>query len=290
MYTDFNGQKWYKGNLHTHTTLSDGRVSYDEAVARYRHMGYDFLSITDHWVPSQTITEKGFLLLSGCEYDIVYYETHNDTKRQVIIHINGIGFTSPPKLEKDPALRGQVVIDAVRAAGGFAFFCHPGWSRNILTDTMGLQNLAGMEIYNSGCNFIDDYSGLYVDQLAMMGINLPVFACDDSHAYTREEGKSFIMVRSDDLSREGILDAINNRRFFASQGPWLEAKVEGRSLRVTCTPVTEIRVYTNRYGGWTRAGNGITGFALDLPESVYYYRVEVTDKDGNRAWTSPVKI
>ena len=37
-----------KGNLHTHTTFSDGRLPADEVVARYRELGYDFLAITDH--------------------------------------------------------------------------------------------------------------------------------------------------------------------------------------------------------------------------------------------------
>jgi hypothetical protein len=37
-----------KGNLHTHTTFSDGRLPIDQVVARYRELGYDFLAITDH--------------------------------------------------------------------------------------------------------------------------------------------------------------------------------------------------------------------------------------------------
>jgi hypothetical protein len=37
-----------KGNLHAHTTFSDGRRPVAEVVARYRELGYDFLAITDH--------------------------------------------------------------------------------------------------------------------------------------------------------------------------------------------------------------------------------------------------
>lgn len=36
-----------RGNLHTHTLLSDGLLSPDEVIARYRNLGYDFLAITD---------------------------------------------------------------------------------------------------------------------------------------------------------------------------------------------------------------------------------------------------
>jgi hypothetical protein len=37
-----------KGNLHTHTHLSDGLLSPEAVIARYRQLGYDFLAITDH--------------------------------------------------------------------------------------------------------------------------------------------------------------------------------------------------------------------------------------------------
>ena len=37
-----------KGNLHAHTSFSDGRRPIAEVIARYRELGYDFLAITDH--------------------------------------------------------------------------------------------------------------------------------------------------------------------------------------------------------------------------------------------------
>jgi hypothetical protein len=37
-----------KGNLHAHTTFSDGRRPVAEVIERYREMGYGFLAITDH--------------------------------------------------------------------------------------------------------------------------------------------------------------------------------------------------------------------------------------------------
>jgi len=40
--------QWYKGNLHTHTTQSDGRLAPEQVVAWYDQNGYDFVAITDH--------------------------------------------------------------------------------------------------------------------------------------------------------------------------------------------------------------------------------------------------
>jgi len=65
-----------KGNLHAHTTFSDGRRPVAEVIARYREMGYGFLAITDHedrvgedyWfnIPSGG---DGLLVLAGIELD-----------------------------------------------------------------------------------------------------------------------------------------------------------------------------------------------------------------------------
>ena len=43
---------WYKGNLHCHTTDSDGDCTPEEVVKRYKEQGYSFLAITDHNVYS----------------------------------------------------------------------------------------------------------------------------------------------------------------------------------------------------------------------------------------------
>src|ERR1700730_5285163 len=65
-----------KGNLHAHTTFSDGRRPVAEVIARYREMGYGFLAITDHenrvgddyWfnIPSG---DDRLLVLPGIELD-----------------------------------------------------------------------------------------------------------------------------------------------------------------------------------------------------------------------------
>ena len=46
MITDQFGKKWYKGNLHTHSTNSDGRLSPEEVIRLYREEDYDFLALT----------------------------------------------------------------------------------------------------------------------------------------------------------------------------------------------------------------------------------------------------
>jgi DNA polymerase (family 10) len=83
--------KDYHGDLHTHTTASDGTASIEQMVQSAIERGYQFLAITDH-SKSQVIANglsaerllkhvkeirkiagkfKGFTLLAGCEVDIL---------------------------------------------------------------------------------------------------------------------------------------------------------------------------------------------------------------------------
>ena len=43
---------WYRGNLHTHSTNSDGLKSPRDVCAHYRRRGYHFISLTDHFLAS----------------------------------------------------------------------------------------------------------------------------------------------------------------------------------------------------------------------------------------------
>ena len=137
--------QWFKGNLHMHTTLSDGRVSPSEAIERYRKNGYDFIAITDHRCPgitvepgedgyfgAETVEAGNMLLLSGVEWDTGGANTDlpGDTS---CAHILGIGMTSCPEqdirpLQKNRHPRPQEIIDTIRRDGGIAILAHPSWS------------------------------------------------------------------------------------------------------------------------------------------------------------------
>ncbi len=65
-----------KGNLHAHSTFSDGHYAVEEVIARYRALGYDFLAITDHddrvtedyWL-HLPLSDRGLIVLPGIELD-----------------------------------------------------------------------------------------------------------------------------------------------------------------------------------------------------------------------------
>ena len=53
---------WLRGNLHTHTTVSDGKLTPEECIRLYKEKGYDFLCITDHHKSRMGGVEDGVLI------------------------------------------------------------------------------------------------------------------------------------------------------------------------------------------------------------------------------------
>ena len=44
--------RFLRGNLHTHSTASDGELAPGEVCRRYREAGYDFICLSDHFLPA----------------------------------------------------------------------------------------------------------------------------------------------------------------------------------------------------------------------------------------------
>ena len=61
--------QWYRGNTHSHSTESDGRLPMADRFAAYREAGYDFLVLTDHRKVNDVSAHSrdGFLAISGSE-------------------------------------------------------------------------------------------------------------------------------------------------------------------------------------------------------------------------------
>ncbi len=290
MLLDNQGRRWWKGNLHTHTTRSDGLKTPEEVTALYRAKDYDFLALTDHWTLSDERAENGLLLLAGCEYDV------GGTAREGVFHIVGAGMSAPPALRKGPGLTPQKIIDGINAAGGLAILAHPAWSLNRVGDVLGLTGLAGVEIYNtvSGTPWnARPYSGAFVDQMAVEGALLPCMAADDAHFYQGDETRSYLLVQARECTGAALTQAIRAGRFYATQGPTFSMEIRDDALEVTCSPVDEVVFYSDSLYARDRVtrGNGVTAARYEIKKPTdHFVRVELTDRDGNTAWSSPFAV
>ena len=289
MYTDQNGKRWYKGNLHMHTTCSDGRKTPEEAVALYKGKGYDFLALTDHWHMGKTWREEGFLMLSGVEYD------NGADLEKGIYHIVGIGMKEEPLLCREPKPEVQDIIDGVHKAGGIAILAHPAWSMNRAEQACRLKGIDGCEIYNTTSGLPTNcrpYSGVFLDDMANLGCFLPCMAADDAHHYMGDETASWLMVQAQELSREAVMEAIRKGDFYASQGPDFTVRRQGDILYVTSTPVSSIVFFTDWI--WendrARVGDRICEASFQIKPQDKWVRIELTDADGRMAWSSFYRV
>ena len=82
---------WYKGNLHSHTTNSDGAWTPDEAVDHYKANGYAFLCLSDHNLYTDyryKYNSDLFLILPGTEIAAVLFDEKDGYLK--MHHLNGI--------------------------------------------------------------------------------------------------------------------------------------------------------------------------------------------------------
>lgn len=284
----------WKGNCHCHTTNSDGRLSPRQAAALYEQAGYDFLAITDHRkvTDAAEIGDSRLLLIPGVELDYFIERRHRQA-----VHIVGVGVSRDvmdcPGLLDSP----QQGIDGILHAGGRAIFAHPAWSLNDPDVIEDLRGLSAVEVYNHMSD--DPWNGRRGDSSEVLdlccadGCCLPFVAGDDAHFYAGDECHSALIACAETLSRDAVLRALSEGRVYASQGPRiLEMYLEDNVLTVRCTEAEQILFNTNRVYSPERVqrGRGITEGRYTLRPFESFVRVEITDRAGKRAWSSPVQL
>lgn len=280
---------WHKGNLHTHTTQSDGKRSPQEVCAWYQSHGYDFIAITDHWVHT-----KGSVTASGDWFTLAGSELHGPG-----YHMLALGLRELPDaaLGDDP---GALAAEVLRL-GGLPFFAHPYWTGQTSASLGATTDIVGIEVYNSVCDHLlgKGYSRVQWDEALTAGARLWGLSVDDCHGYVGEEGFGFVMVRTQALEEAAILAALRDGAFYASTGPAitdlrLATTEQGQpALLVRCSPCRYITFYGAGPTGRRFAaepGEEISQAVMPIQESQVFLRVECEDQAGRIAWSNPLYV
>ncbi len=269
---------WYKGNLHTHTTNSDGRFSPEEIVRIYGESGYDFLCITDHNSVTEATDTGDMTLLRGSEIDI------GST------HIVAAGL--PHGFSAEGMAPGEI-IEAINKLGAISIISHPYWSGLTVNDLMDMRGYDGIEIYNRLCENLtgQGYSTVHLDDLLRAGRKTFGFASDDTHSQG-DLVSGFIMVKSPTLSEEDIKASIKKGAFYSSTGVIVE------DLEITSSETVEIIVSSSEtvdFIGSDMTGGRVISDVTGLRHAAYkirgverYLRIEVTDSANRKAWVNPI--
>ena len=306
-------KQFYKGNIHTHTTKSDGDEDPIKVTEWYKAHGYDFLVLTDH--NHRTILDYGNeietaetpLMIPGEE--VTMNIQNNDVT--VPIHINGIGIERVVEpIEVDGVVSTiQANIDSIKEAGGIASINHPNykWAYTI-SDLIQVNGATAIEVFN-GIHDTNVYGSKtrpsaeqIWDGILSSGKLIYGVAADDSHHYhdftpkMSNPGRGWICVKADSLSELSIMDSIKNGDFYASTGVYLDQLAcSNNTINISIRTEDEDPLNLPEYI------TTITGYEGDilhetdslnvnyqLPKNAHYARATIKSSEGFKAWTQPI--
>lgn len=305
-----NGDRWYKANLHCHSTLSDGKCTVEELAEAYRKEGYQIVAFSDHrkLIPHPELKREDFLPLTSVELDGTDYR-EEEIKYRPTFHLNffakneeetDIGFYDQQTARKQ---YGSPYWNAMIAKASERFlvqYNHPRWSMQDIRDFGSLEGLWSFEVYNNGCEK-EQFNGWGEEEYIQMlrsGKRLIPTATDDNHNGAPFDDPNsdsfggFTMIGAEALEHGAVIAAMERGDCYASTGPLIKGLwVEDGVLTVETSPACAIMLRTPGYRTLREWSHGDTltqaRFSLDLdklknPEYLY---LEVLDSHGKKAVT-----
>lgn len=286
--------RFFRGNLHTHSTLSDAIRSPEDVCTLYREGGYDFISLTDHFLP-----KYGFPIADTRDFrtnrftTILGAEVHApSTELGEMWHILSVGlpldFEPTTPAETGPELAARCV-----AAGAFVALPHPAWNGMTVGDADAIPCAHAVELYNHTSHVEEDRGDgtVMLDSLLSKGRRIWGCATDDAHFKRNDWFGGWVMVKSETLEPEALVDALKAGRFYSSQGPEIHAlQVSSTEVIVECSPASSIIALGRGSAGAfsTAPGQRTARLPLDKFRKGGWLRVVVVDEAGRRAWSNPV--
>jgi hypothetical protein len=286
--------QFYKGNLHTHSTRSDGQRSPAEVCAIYRDAGYDCLSLTDHFLskydfPVVDTTEwraDGFTTLFGAEMHAPNINAGE------IWHILAVGLPLDFPGLRDGETGPQLAQRAIDT-GAFVAFAHPTWYGLDMDDAASIPGAVAAEIYNHTTMVRTSRgdSSLFIDQLLNSGRRIGIIATDDAHFESPDWLGGYVMVKAEAREPDALLAALKAGHYYASQGPQIyDITYTGDTVEVHCSPAAAVIVLGKGSRAAQRVEPALTRVSLPLERirTGGYARVVVVDANGRKAWSNPV--
>jgi hypothetical protein len=231
----------FKGDLHMHTTASDGKDTAEAMATAAKAIGMDFIAITDHDVHPATLPAvAGLVVLPGEE----------STVREVGGHILALGasaglgklrwsattdteraaLATPRTLAQPLAPAGYAhavwTMKKIRELGGVALIAHPYWKGSkhkfypppaVVTQLLDDELADGLELLGGSPDTEGNRLAIarYGEELRR-GRHLAVIGGSDAHAVA-ELGRYYTLLLAPTLSSASIVEAIRQRRTLACE-------------------------------------------------------------------------
>ncbi len=247
---------WFRGNLHTHTTFSDGDTEPAAVIQWYKDRGYHFLAITDHNFILEVsdyagMQDENFILISGNEV--------SDTCAETSVHVLALGLYDTavePQGGDSVLLTLQNDVDRIRAAEAVPVLAHPNfkWAFGA-SELIGIQNCELFEVLNAhpavnnqGKEGKPSTEQMW-DRALSAGKRIYGIGTDDMHQLASYPGKSWVMVSAQYLTETSILQSLEKGDFYVSTGVMLDKyRVSKKSVTLSIQEEASIR-YTTLFIG-----------------------------------------
>ncbi len=279
-FPDVGAWQVLRCDFHTHTIISDGKMTGRERVEESKRLGYDVIAITDHgqllaYRSAKYVGDQiGVLVIRGLESGI------RDKEHYVILGINSA--YRPRDSHRWAESKGEDTVfyqeqmAEVARCGGLIIWAHPhvGFRE---PSRWGMKQgiIQGIEIKNGGpgkgwgTQFTHG-TNWYPNAFEWaMEHNLAMFACTDVHG-DRTPNPPVTLVLAEERSEKGVMDAIRSLRTVA----WFDGMLWGRKEIIG--PLTGAMVQGEATGGTLKLSNlgpvplkgvagGGQGEAFELP-------------------------
>lgn len=294
---------WFFGNLHCHSTNSDGDSPPAEVARFYRERGFSFVGITDHnhrTGPEDCVGVGGdFAVLGACEYSAKFGEHP--------LHINGIGASAthaPVQGLGSSVAVLQHGVDGFLAQGAFTILNHPNWLWGFgREELLAVRGAHAVELWN-GAHDSDNLGDAQHESTESLwdaaltaGQRLWAVASDDCHHFGPKRSfrsdppfSGWVAVECERPEAALIVAALHAGRFYASNGPCftrlelaasgieIAAQTRGRRCRIVFigSGGRELAVIDGHEGRFVPRGDE------------GYVRVRIESGMGQCAWSQPL--
>lgn len=291
---------FFKGNLHTHSTRSDGMIGPEEVCRRYNERGYDFICLSDHFTHhyDYPITDttpyrtKNFTTILGAECHAMGTEGGEHW------HVLAVGLP----LNFAPNLAGETgpqIAQRCLDAGAFVAIPHPEWYGLTVADAETIPGAHAVEVYNHTSQVRQARGGgaYYLDDLLKTGRRINALAADDAHWVVKDDENrdafgGWVMVKAEQNEPEALLAALKNGNYYSTQGPTIgNIALDGDTVKIECSAAIQIMVVGRGSKNEAISGTDMTSAQFPLKKFAGdWCRVMIMGADGKLAWSNPLYL
>lgn len=280
--------RYYKAQLHCHSTGSDGQLSPLEVASEYQNLGYEILFISDHNIMTPSV-----------DYTIPSLLCINAEELTFSKHISGFFLDHTINAENYTI---QQAVDSIKSQGGLVTFNHPvkvkygpdwSWPENYFEENSSPDFI---EIFNTATAKFAPVNVEIWDEILSSGNKIYGIAADDMHR-KGEEGifplinVGWVMIKLSALEKDSVYAALKRGDFYASTGIEItDFNTNENEIYVSCSNCSKI-TFIGENGKTLKEEKSKVADFIRTDEK--YVRVELEDNGiagigKKKAWTQAV--